>query len=151
MVSEFKCACVGNEKWFNYVVEKCFISGYWEINEFESDWRKWIVLKWILLNWLIVWDFIKYYFVICENWMFWTKVGYLFKKFSILLKILFPKSILKEYSTVQVLTTLLKRVVLKIYWKLINKNNFAKIYFQYVFLKIFERSLLKEFLKDCFK
>ena len=35
-----KCDCVVNEKWFNYVVEKGFISGYREINEFESDWRK---------------------------------------------------------------------------------------------------------------
>ena len=54
---------------------KGFISGYWEMTEFESDWMKWIVLKWILVNWLIVWDFQKYYFVICENGMFCTRIG----------------------------------------------------------------------------
>ena len=29
-----KCDCVVNEKWFNYVVEKGFIFGYWKLNEF---------------------------------------------------------------------------------------------------------------------
>ena len=68
-------------------------------------------------------------------------IGYLFKVFS------FPKSIFKEYWTIQVLTTPLKRALLKIYWKLINKKNFAKIYFQYIFSMISERQLLKEFPK----
>ena len=96
MVLGFKCDCVVSEKWFTYVVEKVLFLDIEKRNEFDCDWIKCIVLKWILLHWLIFWEFTKYYYVICENWMFWTNVGYRFKEFSILLKSLFPKSIFER-------------------------------------------------------